>query len=159
MRPSGILVIVLSFFIALGIAIVPLPDWAIHLRPEAVTMVLIYWCLAIPDRVGVGVGWLVGLFVDVAKGAILGQYALSFTVVAWLSLKLHQRIRVFPPWQQALSILILVGLSQIIVLWVKGIIGQSPQNWVYWLPTLTSCILWPWFFPLMRRVRHYYKVN
>ncbi len=159
MRSSGSLVIILSFFMALTVAIVPLPDWAVNLRPEAVTMMLIYWCLALPERVGVGIGWLVGLFMDVAKGALLGQYALSLTIVAWLTLKLHQRIRVFPPWQQALSVLILVGLGQIVILWVKGIIGQSPQSWTYWLPAVTSSILWPWFFPLMRRVRHYYKVS
>ncbi len=159
MRTSSVVVILLTFVAALAIAIVPLPDWAAKLRPEAVTMVLIYWCLALPERIGVGFGWLAGLVVDVAKGALLGQYALALATVAWLGLKLHQRIRVFPPWQQALSVLILVGLSQIIILWVKGIIGQSPQSWTYWLPTLSSALLWPWFFQLMRGVRYFYKVN
>lgn len=157
-REGGIVILV-SFIIALALTIVPLPDWADKSRPEMVTLVLIYWCLAVPERIGVGMGWIAGLILDVAKGALLGQHALALCIVAWLTMRLHKRLRLFPTWQQAVIIMILIILSQLITLWVKGIIGQSPQTWTYWLPALTSAILWPWLFPLMRRVRHSYKVG
>jgi rod shape-determining protein MreD len=157
-RHRGGWVIVLSFIIALLLTLLPLPDWAGTYRPEWVLMVLIYWCLALPDRVGVGVGWLLGLLLDVIKGALLGQHALALALVAYLTLRLHQRIRVFPLWQQSLFLLLMVALSQMVALWVKGITGESPNNLSYWWPSLTSMLLWPWIFLILRDLRRKFLV-
>ena len=59
-------VILLTFIAALLLTVIPLPDWARYLRPDWVGLVLIYWCMALPDRVGVTTGWLMGLMVDSA---------------------------------------------------------------------------------------------
>ena len=56
--------------VALMLTLVPLPLWAEVLRPEWVTLVLIYWCIALPQRIGVFTGWLAGLMLDVARGAL-----------------------------------------------------------------------------------------
>lgn len=151
--------IALSFLVAYVLTMLPLPDWAELFRPEWVTLVLIYWCLALPERVGVGVGWMLGLILDVIHGSLLGQYALGLAMVAYLALQLHQRIRVYPLWQQAFTILMLIALQQMLVLWVKGVTGQSPNTWLYWLPSLTSSLLWPWTFLLLRDLRRRFKVS
>ncbi len=153
---TGSGLIIFSFIVALLLTIVVLPDWARPARPELVTLLVIYWCLTTPERVGVGVSWLVGLMMDVAQGALLGQHALAFALIAWITLKLHQRIRVFPIWQQALSVFLLVVLGEMLVLWVKGIAGHHPQGWSYWLPSITSMLLWPWLSAFMRGVRRYF---
>jgi rod shape-determining protein MreD len=148
--------IAISFLVALVLSIVPLPEWARPLRPEFIAMLLIYWCLSAPERVGVGFAWFVGIVMDVAHGVLLGQHALTFTLVAWATAKLHQRIRLFPIWQQALSVFLLIVLSQMLTLWIKGMAGQPPETWKYWLPSVTSFILWPWFFVFMRGTRRYF---
>jgi len=158
-RESGGAIILISFVVALMLMMMPLPDSIRMFRPEFVTMLLIYWCMALPDRVGVGIGWIVGLLLDVIMGALLGQHALALVIVAWITLKLYQRIRVYPKWQQALAVLILIVLSQMIVLWVQGIIGRSPKTWMYWLPSVTSMLLWPWLFALMHNIRRVYKFS
>jgi rod shape-determining protein MreD len=152
-------VIVASFVAALMLTIVPMPGWSVTLRPEWVVLVLIYWCMALPQRVGVGTAWGIGLILDVLQGALLGQHALSLSVVAFLTLKLHQRVRVFPLWQQALIVLLFIALHQLLMLWVKGISGQAAQPWSYWLPSISSMLLWPATFILLRRVRRYYHVS
>lgn len=152
-------IIVATFVAALLLTMLPLPGWAERLRPEWVTMVLIYWCLAVPNRVGVGVGWVVGIFLDVARGAVLGQNALALSLVALLAVHLHQRIRVYPLWQQALTVLMLVAFSQMLALWVRGVMGQSPESWGYWLPSLASMLLWPWVFLVLRDVRRRFQVH
>jgi rod shape-determining protein MreD len=152
-------VIVATFVVALLLEIMPLPDWLVIFRPEFAAMVLIYWCLALPQRVGVGVGWSVGLVMDVLRGALLGQHALGYSVMAYLALKLHRRIRVFPLWQQALSVMVFIALHQLLVLWVLGMIGQSRGTFTYWLPTLTSAAIWPWVFAGMRSVRRRFHVT
>ena len=65
-------VIVFSFFIAYLLAIVPFPEWAMNYRPEWVPMVLIYWVMALPYRIGIGSAWIVGLVLDILEGSILG---------------------------------------------------------------------------------------
>ena len=76
-RRGGV-VIALSFIIALGLAKLPMPDWAELWRPSWVALVLIYWCIAVPERTGVIAGWVVGLLVDVMSGTLLGQHGLAF---------------------------------------------------------------------------------
>lgn len=156
-RGSG--AIFASFVVAFILTILPLPGWTDVLRPEWVALVLIYWCMAIPQRIGVGVAWITGLFLDVIRGGLLGQQALSLCLIAYITLKLYQRIRVAPLWQQAFSILILMVLHQLVVLWIKGIIGQSPQSWTYWLPSITSMALWPVVFSGMREYRRRYRIS
>ena len=152
-------VIFLSFIAALMLTLVPLPDWAAYLRPEWVTIVLIYWCMALPERVGVGIGWLAGLFLDVVHGAVLGQYAMALALIAYFTLNLHQRLRVYPMGQQALVVLLLVLLQQLLVIWIKGFIGESVDSLRYWLPSLTTMLLWPWLFVILRDLRRQYGVR
>ncbi len=152
-------IIVLSFLIALALQMMALPDWAEALRPDWVVLVLVYWCIAVPDRVGVIIGWLVGLMLDVANGVLLGQNALILAVVAYLALRLHQRIRVFPLWQQSVSVMLLVALHLMLALWIKGILGQSIESWAYWLPSLSSLFAWPLVYLGLRYLRREYRVH
>lgn len=152
-RHHGGFTILLTFTVALTLHMVALPEWAEALRPDWITMVLIYWCIALPDRIGVGYGWLAGLVLDVANGAVLGQHALTLAIVAYLSLRLHQRLRLFPLWQQSLSVLILVLMHLMLALWIRGSLGQTTGTWAYWLPAATSMLLWPPVFLILRRLR------
>lgn len=158
-RHHGGTAILLSFIAALALNMLALPGWAEALRPDWIALVLIYWCIALPDRIGVGYGWLAGLTLDVANGAVLGQHALALSVVAYLGLRLHQRLRLFPLWQQSLSVLILVLLHLMLTLWIRGSVGLSTGTWTYWLPALTSMMLWPPIFLSLRRVRRAYRVR
>ena len=157
-RQQGGWIIIASFAIALLLTMLPLPTWAQAFRPEWITLVLIYWCMALPGRVSIGWGWTAGLMLDVTLGNLLGLHALAMAIVAFLTIKLYQRIRVYPLGQQALAILVLVAMSQLLILWILGIIGATPGSWTYWLPSLSSAIIWPWVFVVMRGVRRHFRV-
>lgn len=146
-------VIPVTFVVALMLTAVPMPDWAVAVRPEWVAMTVIYWSMALPSRVSVGIGWFMGLALDVIKGAVLGQHALGLAVAAYLTIKLHQRIRVFPLWQQAISIGAILAIHMLLVLWVYGITGHEAASLAYWGPLVTSVLLWPWIFLLLRDLR------
>ena len=147
------LVIAGSFFVAIVLAIMPVPAWAEAIRPDWVALVLLFWCLSIPDRVGVGVGWLVGLVLDVLYGSLLGQHAAALALIAFIMLKLHLQVRMFPRWQQGVVVFILVAISHLLVLWVRGATNQAPSSWAYWLPSVISALVWPFLFPLLRELR------
>lgn len=152
-------VIVATFLAALLFAVAPLPDWLEPMRPDLTLLVLIYWCMALPQRVGVGVGWLAGLAEDALQFTLLGQHALAFAVVAYLTMKLHRRIRVFPLWQQAISVLILVLLGKLLYFWINGVVGRTEAGWGYWFGALFSTLLWPWLFLLLRETRRAFDVR
>lgn len=158
-QSQGGFIIFMTFLVALTLMMMPLPEWIEPARPQWLVMVTIYWCIALPDRIGVIFAWLVGLVLDVATGSIMGQNAMAFGIVAFLAIKLHLRIRIFPLWQQALSVLIFVAFYQIITLWIKGFTGQSAQSWAYWSASVSSMLLWPFVFTLLRGIRRFYRVR
>lgn len=158
-RHRGGWVILMSFLIALILTILPLPVWGEFARPEWVALVLVYWCMALPERVGVIAGWLAGLLQDALTGTLLGAHALAFALVAFLALKLHRRIRVLPPWQQAMLVLILLLVVRLVLLWIHGLTGGAETDLRYWLPALTGTLIWPVVFLLLRETRRRYRVQ
>lgn len=148
-----------SFIAALMLTMMPLPEWARFLRPQWVTMVLIYWCMALPGRVSIGWGWGMGLLLDVAHGSVLGQHALSLTLIAYAVTMLYQRLRLYPPVQQAIIVALLIFLQLLVTLWIKGATGAAPDALSYWLTALTSALLWPWSFMVLRDLRRKFQVS
>lgn len=158
-KRRGGLIIFLSFVVAFMLTAMPLPEWAVAWRPVWVVLVLIYWCMALPDRVGIATAWCVGLLLDVQQGTLLGQHALGLAVVAFVTLLMHQRARVFSLSKQAVVVSSILFIYLVLTLWVRAMIGYPPQHWNYWLPLLTSMLLWPWLFIILRDLRRKYRVS
>jgi rod shape-determining protein MreD len=149
---TGRLSIAISFLVAFVLSILPVPAWAQPYRPDWVALVLIYWCVFVPGRVGVGTGWLAGLVLDVLYGSLLGNHALAKSVVAYVSHRLHLQLRVFPRWQQAIAVLALVALNNLVLLWVRSLAGAGSVKWSYWTSSVVSMLVWPWLFIILRDV-------
>lgn len=135
--------ILLSVLVALALVIVPLPDWASTARPDWVALLVIYWSLALPRKFGVGMSWLSGMALDTLQGALLGQHALGLALVSFVALKFHLRIRVFPIWQQSMTVFMLLTLNQFVLFWVDGLTGSGEIQTGRWLPIVTGTLLWP----------------
>lgn len=155
----GAMVIMATFAAALILTILPLPEWARPFRPQWVTLALIYWAMALPHRVGVGYGFVLGILLDVLTGTLLGQHALGLSVVAFATLKLHQRVRVFPLWQQSLVVLVLLVVDHLFTLWVMGAIKARPPGLLYWAVPPIGALLWPWIFVVLRDLRRRFHVR
>ncbi len=152
-------VILTSLIFAMILRIVPLPqEWVIY-NPDWVALVVIYWCLAVPERFGVGLAWITGLFCDVLTGRLLGQYALSYCIIAFVCVKTHQRLRVFPPSQQAIIVLFLLLLGQLLIFWTQGIRGITPEPWHYGASSVSGALVWPIVLQLLRKMRQKHRVQ
>jgi rod shape-determining protein MreD len=158
-KRHGTWVIVVSFCFAFVLTILPLPDLVRAWRPEWVAMVLIYWCVAVPQRVGVFIGWSVGLIHDIATNTLLGQHALSFCIIAYIGVALHQQMRIFPIVQQTVSVGILIIISQLHEIWIRGILGLPQLSWEFFYPSIASMVLWHWVFVVLRDMRRTYSVS
>ena len=158
-RARGSWVIVLSFILAFYLSILPFPIWAENWRPEWVALVLIYWAFVLPNRVGVITGWGAGLGLDVLEGVTLGEHALSLAVLAYLAGRLYRRVRVYPLWQQALLVLMLVGINLLIVRMVQSSVAMVDEGLLYWAPCIISAFLWPWIFAILKFFQQYFHVR
>jgi rod shape-determining protein MreD len=153
------LAIILSILAALLLSVMPMPHPVSLGRPMWLAMVLAYWVMALPHRVGLLTAWLAGLVSDVLFGQLFGQNALVMTLVVWMVLLLYQRIRRFPLWQQSLVMLPVFGIAQMVLLWLNSLSGNRPPTLLFLLPAVVSAVLWPWVFSLLRGVRRRFHVN
>jgi len=150
-------VIVLTFFAACVLAVLPLPQWLLWARPEWIALVLIYWTIALPHRVGISAALLSGLALDALEGAPFGQNGLALVIVAMLSLVLYKRVRVYSLWQQAGVVFVLVGINQLICQWVQSLQGVGARSLLFLLPALSSALLWPIVLLVLRGLRRRYR--
>ena len=150
--------IIISLLIALILAMLPMPELAAWFRPAWVLLLLIYWSMTVPNRVGVGTAWMTGLIFDLINGSLLGEHALAFTVVIYFVSRMHLRLCMYPLLQQGFSILVFVFLYQFILYCLQGFVGELPVSHLYWLSSVTSMFIWPWLFVLMRDVRCWLQV-
>ena len=132
-----------SIAAGLVLSIVPLPDWLDPVRPDLALLAVIYWVLAAPRMAGLGSAWLAGLGLDVLKGMVLGQHALGFLVVAFLTHRLQLRMRMFPLLHQAIVVMLLLGAYHFLIFWTDGLTGHGYTNLSQWLPVLSGALLWP----------------
>lgn len=146
--------VILSFAVAMILRIVPLkPGWAIF-NPDWVALMLLFWTLSLPPRVGVLRSWLIGLIADALTGRLLGQHALAYGVLVYLSLRGKASLTVLRKPVQALWILGLLMIGQLIILWTEQ--KQLPEGMAlaYWYPSFSSALLWPGLAWLMDRQDH-----
>lgn len=148
-------VIVATIILAMILTILPLPDSIRLFRPEWVLMTLIYWAMALPNRVSIGVAWVTGLLMDVMLGSAFGVMAFSYAFAIFLIARFHLQLRQYPLWQQAITILSVVFMSHLL----SVIFSPVAVDWRVCLPALTSTLLWPPMYALLRSVRRTFSVS
>ena len=133
--------ILASFVAAVLLAWLPWHGMALVLRPDLVGLMLLYWCTHKPHRVGIGIGWMLGIFVDVADASLFGQHALAYTVLAFGGLVLNRRVQMFSLKEQSVHVFALLLASYAVYALVHWqVLGYV--EWNYFLGSLTSALLW-----------------
>ncbi|MBY6063931.1 rod shape-determining protein MreD [Pseudidiomarina sediminum] len=156
---SGLFALLLSYVLALVLMVMPLPTVLEPWRPDWVSLVLLYWLLAVPHRVGFGTVLVLGLLTDILMGSTFGVYAVALVLIAYPVLRHFQRIRHYSFMQQALVIGILIFVKRIIVYELEHVLNDAVFNLPYLYPVLSSAVLWPWLFLVMRRFRRRYAIR
>jgi len=147
------LVIPFTLLIGLMLLILPLPDWAQTYRPDWVALILIYWSMALPKKIGLWFAFFTGLLVDVTQGTLLGQHSMALVMVIFINLNLYQRIRVLSLPRQALYVMVLLIINQIALVLIEGMLQRSTPVMAFFGPPLTGMLMWPWLFILLRDIR------
>jgi len=148
-------VIIITLIVAALLTLVPLPDQIRIFRPEFVALVLIYWTMAAPQHIGISFAWCVGLLMDVMLGGALGLLAFTYALIIYFILQFHLQIRQYPLWQQALIVFSLVLLLQLLFV----IVESHTAGWSFWLPAISSMLIWPLIYNVLRSVRRTFHVR
>ncbi|QLG88785.1 rod shape-determining protein MreD [Chitinibacter bivalviorum] len=143
LRPVGGGFIFMSFIFALLINLLPWQATTASFAPDFVALMIIYWTLNQPRRFGVAWAFLLGIFMDVADGNLLGQHALAYSIIAFLTLSRQRQLAVFPFWQQAFVALAFMLLSQTIMLVVRMMMGANFVGWSYFAGSFLAAFIWP----------------
>ena len=152
-RPRRGWIMPLSLLLALLLALLPLPAVLLPLRPYWLALVLAYWVIEAPDRAGLGVAFLVGLFADLTLGGLLGEQALRLTIMAFILQRFRARLRFFPLSQQALALGGLLLNDRIVEAAIHFLLEQPLLPPQYWWAPLIGMLLWPPLFVLLDALR------
>ena len=143
----------LTIIAAILLALLPVPEALQAFKPYWVALVVIYWSMETRNTLNLGLAFLIGLVVDILSGSLMGLHALSLVVMVFLVQRFRSRLRFFPPWQQALSVLALLVNDRIILIWITALLGEPLPTWKYWLSPLVGMVIWPWLFLFLDRIR------
>lgn len=135
--------VLLSFIFAFCLMIIPVNPTYKWLRPDLVTLLMIYWVANLPSHIGIVFAFFVGLIFDLLSGMLLGSMGLTLAIIAFLTMNLRLRLRIYRSWQKFIVIMLLVACSQLIRLWIQMLIGHPPANFIYWLSSVMSALVWP----------------
>lgn len=148
----------LSLALALTLSVMPLPGPLVPFRPDLTALWVVFWTLTLPEQVGMASAWLAGLLQGALYGSTLGVDALALTFLAFLTERLHLRLRMFPRWQQTVAVLVLIVLAHVVVMIARQSLGLVRGNLAYWLSAATSAILWPVVWGLLQTLRRSLKL-
>lgn len=135
--------VALSFLFAFCCMIIPIHPAYKWLRPDLVTLILIYWVANAPSQFGIVFAFSIGLIFDLLSGMLFGSMGLTLAIIAFLTMNLRLRLRIYRPWQKFIIIMLLVACSQLIRLWIQMLIGHPPATLLYWLSSVISALTWP----------------
>jgi len=116
-------------FIALSLLLALLLNMLLGLTgqswlPDVLALVLVFWTIHQPRRVGMLTAFALGLAVDVHESALLGQNALAYICLSHLANLIHRRVLWFPLREQTVQVLPLFVVAAVIE-WLTRLITQD----------------------------------
>jgi rod shape-determining protein MreD len=135
--------LLLSALVALILTVLPLPHWLDVVRPAFLVLTVLYWSVNAPRAGGLAIGFFAGLMLDVFQGPVLGEHALALSLVTYIAVREHQRIRSKPAIQQALIVFAALIVYEIVLFMIDGWTGRPVTSPLRWVHTLTGALIWP----------------
>jgi rod shape-determining protein MreD len=143
LKPASLKFILLTLVSGLFFNLLPWYGLALSFRPDFVALILLFWAIREPRKLGFTAVWIAGLLMDVSDGVILGQHAFAYLLGIYVATVLHRRIQRFTLWQQASHVLVLLLLMQATMLLIRLFGGGVYPGPGYFLSCLTGAMLWP----------------
>jgi rod shape-determining protein MreD len=135
--------LLLSAVVALILTVLPLPRWLDVVRPAFLVLTVLYWSVNAPRAGGLAIGFFAGLMLDIFQGPVLGEHALALSLITYIAVREHQRIRSKPAIQQALIVLAALLMYEVVLFMIDGWTGHPVTSPLRWVHPFTGALIWP----------------
>lgn len=139
--PVSPLFIWISLFVALFLNMLPLGR--VLWLPDFLALVLLFWSVHQPLRVGMGVAFVFGLFMDVNQASLLGLHALAYTVLSYFASQVQRHLLWYKVPLQALQVLPLLAAAHAVQMLIRAVGTGTFPGWMLLLAPLLEASLWP----------------
>jgi rod shape-determining protein MreD len=141
-RPATVRTVALSFLLAFVLMLLPWSGPWLLLRPDFMALLLVYWTVREPMLIGGWIAFTLGIFADVADSSTLGIHALGYSIVYFLAIHYRTRILSFYAANQALHILPILFVSQLVTALAALVLKFPLPGWLWWFQTPLTALLW-----------------
>ena len=164
MNPSqGGWLIMLSILVAMVLAVVHLPEawpqWLGWLRPAWVAMVVFFWVMELPHRLGLISAWLVGFLLDALYADPMGLNGFLLACLTYIGWRFYERLRMYSIAQQCAVVFVLILGTECVRMVVEDVAYSRGWSWGVLLPAVSSMLLWPFVYLLLQRLRVQVRVE
>lgn len=151
--------VVFSAMVALALMIVPLPQWLFNFWPDWIALVIAYWALYTPERVGPVVGFVIGTILEVLFVREFGVEGLGLATLAFVVNRANQQLSALSIWQQTLVIGLFVAIFKLITGWLYGLVADFTITTEYWYSILGGMLVWPFMCILLHELRRKARIR
>lgn len=146
------LAVILSFVIAAVLELVSMPGFLDAYRPEWLVLTVVYWLIRHPEKMGIVAGFITGLAMDVMSGSYFGIHSLALSLVCYLVLGMHRRLKMFPVIQQSMVMFFIAGIHLMIVYTMRSLLSVADNGLEYMWQAFVSALVWPLILVLYDRL-------
>ena len=151
------LTIIITFLLAMLLSIVPLPVWFMEISPQWVWAVIIFWLTYTPQKIGPGIAWCIGLYMDLLLGTVLGEHALLFVLVAYVIQRFLAVVLAIPFWQKMLGLGVVTLISILMQQVFSQLMGVAEFHGLLLWSVLTTMLVWPLLYLFSRNSKAAYN--
>ncbi len=151
--------IYISLMISLFMDLYLFSDSIVSWKPLFTLLFLIYWNMALPDKVGITEALFFGLVLDLSTGTVLGMHAFMFVLITYICQRFFYQFRVSPLWQQATILFFLFFIFKQVFAFdlynMQKEISLTDSSYLVtsFLFAAISAITWPPLFFILRWYR------
>jgi len=149
----------ISVFVALVLTVVQLPGWLFYYWPDWIAIVVAYWALVAPKRIGPYVGFIIGTLLEVLFVRKFGVMGFGLATLALVVNTTSQQLRVLSIWQQMISMGVFIGLFKLLTGWLSGMVAGFTITTEYWYSLLGTVVIWPFAFILLEELRRAARIR
>lgn len=151
--------VTISTFFALVLMLIQLPQSLFYFWPDWIALVVIYWSLNEPSRIGPFIGFIIGTLLEVLFVRTFGILGLGLATLSFIVNSTHLQLRALSPWQQMLLIGFFVGLFKLITGWFYGLVSDFEISTEYWYSLVGDILVWPFVAILLNELRRVLRVS
>lgn len=143
--------LMVTILVCVFLTLLPLPGLLVYARPAFLLLVVLYCVVFHPQQFSMIFAWFLGLLADLVTGAVMGQHALAFLVVAYLAQKGYQFLRHLFIFQQMVAVFLLSLLSLSVQYLLLVFLNDAVSGWYFWMSSITNMLAWPLIIFIFKR--------